>query len=407
MTLSVVLDKRRETTTGEDAGRYHIKIRLTYTRDKKTTQRLYMTGVYATEHEFRKIMGNPGKDKELQDRQAKVFLLRDKGKQILERNPFITADDFGDQLLSKGSFKDPLGFMLAYAAELEDEGRIGTRDYYVQAHSCFNEYSKGHLTFAAVTPKWLMKWERWMLERGRSITTVAMYARAMRKIFKWAMSDKYRAVSAELYPFGEGKYVIPEAQGRKLALEEVDKDKILKYATLNPSVRRAVDMWIFSYFCQGINCADIARLRYRDIQDEVLRFDRIKTVRKRTKKKTIVVVIRPEVKEIISRHGNKSLTPGDYIFPILRDGLTPAQIKSRIHDFVKDVNDGLQIACKDIGIQKVTTYWARHTFATIAKRKGASTEFIQEALGHADIRTTEAYLDSFDLDTKRKISNLL
>ena len=407
MTLAVILDKRRETTTGENAGRYHVKIRLTYTRDKKTTQRYYVTGVFATEAEFRKIMGNPGKDKELQDRQAKVFEIRDKGKAILEKNPFITADDFGDQLLSKGSFKDPLGFMLAYAAELEEEGRIGTRDYYMQAHSCFNDYSNGTLYFAMVTPKWLMKWEKWMLERGRSITTVAMYARAMRKVFKLAMSDKYKAVSAELYPFGDGKYVIPESLGRKLALDEQQKDKLLKYPTLVPHVRKSVDMWIFSYFCQGINFADIARLRYRDIQDEVLRFERTKTIRKRVKRKSIVVVIRQEVRDIIARHGNKSLNPNEYIFPVLRDGLTPEQIKSRVHDFIKEVNDGLEIACRDLEIPKITTYWARHTFATIAKRKGASTEFIQEALGHADIRTTEAYLDSFDLEAKKKIANML
>ena len=42
--------------------------------------------------------------------------------------------------------------------------------------------------------------------------------------------------------------------------------------------------------------------------------------------------------------------------------------------------------------KKVTTYVARHTFSTVLKRSGASTEFIQEALGHSNIKTTENYL---------------
>ncbi|WP_227024713.1 tyrosine-type recombinase/integrase [Chitinophaga ginsengisegetis] len=49
----------------------------------------------------------------------------------------------------------------------------------------------------------------------------------------------------------------------------------------------------------------------------------------------------------------------------------------------------------------------RHTFSTILKRSGASTEFIQEALGHYDKKTTENYLDSFERTTKKVHSEML
>ena len=52
--------------------------------------------------------------------------------------------------------------------------------------------------------------------------------------------------------------------------------------------------------------------------------------------------------------------------------------------------------------KKVTTYVARHTLSTVLKRSGVSTEFIQEALGHTDIRTTENYLDSFEKEIKKE-----
>ena len=55
----------------------------------------------------------------------------------------------------------------------------------------------------------------------------------------------------------------------------------------------------------------------------------------------------------------------------------------------------------------LTTYVARHSFATILKRSGAPIEFISESLGHQDLKTTENYLDSFEDDTKLKYQNIL
>ncbi len=61
-----------------------------------------------------------------------------------------------------------------------------------------------------------------------------------------------------------------------------------------------------------------------------------------------------------------------------------------------------------LGIEKkVTTYVARHTFSTVLKRSGVSTEFMQESLGHTDIRTTENYLDSFEKDVKKEFAGKL
>ena len=63
---------------------------------------------------------------------------------------------------------------------------------------------------------------------------------------------------------------------------------------------------------------------------------------------------------------------------------------------------------KKLGIEKkVTTYVARHTFSTIMKRSGVSTEFIQEALGHTNIKTTENYLDGFEKEVKKEYAGKL
>ncbi len=76
--------------------------------------------------------------------------------------------------------------------------------------------------------------------------------------------------------------------------------------------------------------------------------------------------------------------------------------------FVRSINDWMLKIRLSLGIEKkVTTYVARHTFSTIMKRSGASTEYIQEALGHTDMKTTQNYLDSFEKEAKREFAQKL
>lgn len=419
MKVSIVHDKRRQVTTGENEGKFAIKIRLTYTRDKRTIQKLFPTGFYATEAEFKKIKNNnPGKDARLQEIESKVYQLYENGKKIIRENPFVDPEQFGYELTNAGAFKSPLSLMWSYAQSLRKEGKIGTAEFYEQAHNSFKEFAGEHFTFGAVTSKWLMKYEKWMTTDrikdektlpARSITTVGMYCRALRSVFNLAIEK--RKIPANLYPFGKGKYVIPTSKGRKMALTETQKDLILSYRTLDPAVRKAVDMWIFSYFCYGMNFADVARLKFADIKDNAIFFDRAKTINTERDRSFIEIPLRDEVWAIIKKWGNwtSSVNPNAYVFPVLREGLTPKQIQDRVHDFIRDTNEGLATACgeKELNLPKITTYWARHTFATIAYKKGAGLEFIQKALGHSDIKTTQAYINSFDMETRKMVSNWL
>lgn len=106
--------------------------------------------------------------------------------------------------------------------------------------------------------------------------------------------------------------------------------------------------------------------------------------------------------------GKKDQSPDNYIFPILQKGLSDLRIYDRIQNFVSLINHWMKEILLDLGIdKKATTYVARPTFSTVLKRSGASTEIIQEALGHTDIKTTEHYLDSFNRETKRELAGRL
>jgi integrase/recombinase XerD len=415
--IALHFDNRKVLTTGPDVGRCHIKLILSTYPNGSRIRRYFKTDVFATKEEYKKITsGNPGRNHDLQDKQTRLFDLLEKAKEIIRDNPYVDVDAFEAELYSTGSFKLPLSAMRSYADALEKEGRIKNAEFYRQAVSSFKSFAGEHFTFGSVTDKWLMRYERWMLEGStekdkerakKSITTVGMYCRAMRTIFNLAI-DK-RKIRPEMYPFGKGRYVIPSSKGRKLALTEAQKNKVLAYRTLNPILRKAVDMWIFSYLCYGMNFADIARLRFGDIKGDTIVFDRTKTKNTERDRSFIEIPLRNEARAIMKLHGNwtSSMNPNAYIFPVLRDDLAPKQVNDRVHDFIRATNDALVDACAEMELPRMTTYWARHTFATIAYKKTKDMEFIQKALGHSDIKTTQVYINGFDTETKRQVSNWL
>lgn len=213
------------------------------------------------------------------------------------------------------------------------------------------------------------------------------------------------------YPFGRRKYRIPAAKNTTKVLDLSDIKKIYYYQCdpKNQSEQRAKDFWLFSYFGNGMNPKDIACLQYKNIHDGYITFERSKTERAlRSDPKPITVFITDDMQAIINRWGNKDTSPNIYIFPIMEAGVTPLRQYELMQLLVKFINDWMKVILKNLGIDKRgTTYVARHTFSTVLKRSGASTEYIQEALGHSDIKTTENYLDSFEKDVKKEFAQRL
>lgn len=409
MKASIYFDAHRKILGGENKDRSHIKILVEFDGEKRM-RRYYQTGVYATRKEFDKIITgmygrcSTAEAEELEKKRKALLALEKKAKDELK--PGIHPDDFEPRFRSKGNQNNPLDMLLAYSEELEEDGQIGTSIYYKSAYSSFKKFVdekyNGRASFIQVTPRWLMQYERWLLAQDRSISTVGTHVRPMRTIFLKAIDSEL--ISHRLYPFGKNKYKVPSSQGRKLALTEEQKDKVLDYTGEH---QMWVDLWKFSYYCNGMNFNDMARLKRKNIMDGVLTYERTKTERTERNKVPMEITMLQDATRIMNKWGSRDISPNAYILPVLRDGLTARQEKYIIADWIKDTNEALKEASVEMKIPKITTYWARHTFATVLYRKGAPMEVIQEMLGHADLRTTKLYLDSLGLETKKKYSNLL
>ena len=151
---------------------------------------------------------------------------------------------------------------------------------------------------------------------------------------------------------------------------------------------------------------DLALLKYKDIDGESITFIRSKTSRKINR--AVIVPMTVEIGRLIDRYGNKPSLPDQYVLPILSNGMTPDQKRNAIDNTVRLINNQIKVIAENIGITtNITTYTARHSFATVLKRSGTSIEFISESLGHHNLNTTENYLADFEMDKKREMAAIL
>jgi integrase len=224
--------------------------------------------------------------------------------------------------------------------------------------------------------------------------------RNLRTIINVAIEDG--AMKQENYPFGKRKYQIPANRNIKKALTLQDVKKIIDYTPKSPAEERARDMWVFSYLASGINMRDIALLQYKRVSKSSISFIREKT--KRSSKqdlKPVLVPIVPEIKQIINKWGIKKKSPDTFVFGLIENGDDNERIDAKVRQATKTINKYTKRIGEDLGFEMpLTTYVARHTYATVMKRSGAPIELISESLGHKDLETTENYLDSFEDEMK-------
>lgn len=284
------------------------------------------------------------------------------------------------------------GVYCEYIKKLIRENRIGSAIKYRDSYNKLTKF-EGNIYFSDITEDWLRSFEAYMLSKGRSRATVGGILRALRAIFN--LADAKKIINKQMcYPFGRHKYQIPIAKKRKKHLELSDIRRIYFDEPFSEQEAYAKALWFFLYFANGMNPKDLAHLKFKDIYGDYFSFYRMKTdLTSRHNPILITVYINDDMRKTIERYGNQDHTPNNYIFPFLKQDMSPLEEYFAVPRLTQFINDWMKKVGKRLGIElKPTTIITRHSFSTVMKRAGASTEFIQESLGHADKRTTEHYL---------------
>lgn len=398
ITVSFFLDASRP----NQENKCLIKLNI-YQRPHK---KRYATIYHATPEEWKKLNGSNLRDEELKKIKKGLKDIETKAEKVISKITPFSFVAFEEAFFNKeaASHSTSLKYWFdRYIKQLNQTDQVGTAISYNTTLNSITAFRK-NLSLHDITPTLLHDYEHHLLTDGKSVSTVGIYMRQLRAIINQAIDAN--VISSDKYPFK--KYQIPAGRNIKKALNEEELNKLLNYQPLTAELQKAIDFWLFSYLCNGMNFADIIELKPGNISGNYLHFIRAKT--KRTKKKDlrpIRVGLNARAVEIINRQKNTN-PDNPYLFPVLEAGLTAVTTKHRCQRFIKWVNARMEIIRKELKIeQKIGTYSARHSFSTVLKRKGVSTEYIKESLGHSSLVTTENYLDSFTDDVKLQYANLL
>ncbi len=286
-------------------------------------------------------------------------------------------------------------FYLSLIEDLKQKGRIGNSYAYLNSYNTLRNFNKGeklNYTFSHIDVPFCKKFEDWMRSKGNKDTTLSYQFRTLRATYNKAIEAKI--VAREKNPFIEYKLSHFNTKTIKRALSKNDILKIINANCTGQSKLRQLthDLFSFSYLCGGISFVDIANLTRQNIVEDRLIYQRQKT------HGNINLLLSKEASTIIAKYSTYQ-QEAEYLFPILhcKRHITPMQKSNRVHKICHQVNTELRAFAQELGITaEVTTYVARHSFATILKKSGVNIGIISQALGHQDIKTTQIYLSKFD-----------
>lgn len=241
-------------------------------------------------------------------------------------------------------------------------------------------------------------YEDCLYAQGLARNTINYYLRNFRTIYNSAIRNGYK-------PRNNNPFAHIQTKPCKTVKRAINKNdmKELSYLSLpvHSGMDIARDLYLFGFYAQGMAFVDIVLLKKKNINGNILSYQRHKS------KQLIHIVITPQMQVLINKYANSS----EYVFPIIKIASSTSVYEQyrlalgRMNRHLKKIASLLNINVR------LTTYTARHTWATLARDSGAPISIISAGLGHTSEEMTRVYLKDFDQETlarvNRAVTNLL
>lgn len=349
-------------------------LRLVISKDGRTARQL--TGIRITPDEWNgERCSDARKNVRMKDilDNAEDYVLRLKMEgRYGEMTASEVAAELGKKVLAvetRTSKRETFAFHLEKYRDRQP--KRGTWEVYDRTLKLLREFDKDFdvRTFKDINYAYLTRLESWYLGKGRKVNSLSVIMRNMRTVFNEARREE----ATTLYPFN--KYKIRQEETRKRSLNVEDLRRFIECPVL-PDQQRYKDYFLLMVYLIGINTTDLFHARPEDLKDGRLFYQRDKTG------KFYSIKVEPEAMEIIDRYRGKSwlLEPldehGDFL-----------SWRSQLNKRLKAIGHktGKRGKVLDKGpFPEISTYWARHTWATLAYQIGIPIDIIGQALGHSD-----------------------
>lgn len=286
----------------------------------------------------------------------------------------------------------------AYTQSLIEEtkkaGRYSTAGIYTSSINSFLSFvDDPGITFETLTPELIKQHEEQLLLNGKRHNTISAYMRMLRSIsnqaeeegipFSYSVDKLFEFVFTGYEP--TMKRAIPPSIIRRLALLDLSQ---------MPSLCFSRDLFLLSFYLRGIPFVDLAHLRKNDVKYNTIYYYRHKTHQQ------LSVQIEPCALQILNKYKKRS-ADSPYLLPILtltgEDGYRQYKSALRLYNqHLHRLSETLRLKAP------LTSYVARHSWATTAKDEGVAISLISESLGHTSEKVTHTYLASFDNNAMSK-----
>lgn len=290
------------------------------------------------------------------------------------------------------SFPD---YVQGLAKDLERDERYAAFQSYSTLHRSLREFSEPDtLAFADITSSLIKKYERWLFGRGCCRNTVSLYMRLLRSICRQAAAAGMMEYTDDLfarvftgYDSADKRAVSADIIGGLLELDLLHE----------PGLAFARDLFLLSFYLRGIPFIDLAHLRKNDIRNGVLYYRRSKTGQ------PLAVTLEPWAMEIFQRYRRED-PDTVFLLPIIKRPQADDEQK-QYDSALRLYNKRLHKLASLLGIKgRLTSYVARHSWATIAYHEGIPVSEISAGLSHTSEQVTYAYLESFSPDTLANVN---
>lgn len=290
---------------------------------------------------------------------------------------------------------DSLSLMAYYDLLIERKlrlGKLGTAKSYQSSRASIAKFLNfRHIQISEVSVEIVREYEQYLVRSKISTNTLYNYIQIFKSVYNQAVTDGYPL--PEKYPF---RYI--KVKTETTIKRALDRNSLLRLRDLDLKGREilelARDLFLFSFYSRGMAIVDMHYLRHQDIEGGVIIYRRQKT------NQQLEITLTKELCDIIDKYRGS----GDYVFPILR-GSDPQVLYRQSRISLERTNRQL----KEIGAilkleTTLTSYVARHSWATEAKVCGVPTSVISEGLGHTSEKTTLIYLKAFDRSVLDKVN---
>ena len=222
----------------------------------------------------------------------------------------------------------------------------------------------------------------YLKSRGLVPNSISFYMRILRAVYNRAVEQ---GLTLDSKPFKDVFTGREKTRKRAISLDDVRRIKELNLLN-KPHLAFARDMFLFLFYCRGMSFVDAVFLKKADVRDGVLVYRRQKT------RQLFCVKVVCQIQEIVGRY---SVERSPYLLSVI--SMPGKEERKQYEAALRRVNNALKQIGRMLGLSMpLTTYVARHAWATIAKTKNVPVPVISEALGHNSIYTTQIYLASLD-----------